>query len=175
MNFNGDIQDALDDFNNDADAAVEDLNNAIDDATTKLEDTIGPAFDEVIGGGGVIPDISDDFLELFWEALEEIYTYVDPYERRQLIHKALLKKDEFLMRLDDFANSQEGEMKTCREVMNEVFDECRTKLADAIANERVWLQDGVEEDLCDKADEATQRLADELENKMTGADDGSFE
>ena len=74
--------------------------------------------------------VSDEFITLFWHALEDIYTYVDPYEQRTLIHKALLKKDDFLDRVKEALMDAVEDNKTCREVMDEFFAECREYLCD---------------------------------------------
>ena len=41
----------------------------------------------------MIETITDDFIIIFWDTIEEIYSKVDYYERQGLIWKALYQKD----------------------------------------------------------------------------------
>ena len=162
------LNDAIAQFDDEAAAAKDDVDAAIEDAKQRLEDALGDELDNVIGGDGVPSTIAEDFLELFWKALEDIYTYVDPYERRTLIHKALQRKDEFLARLDEAFETQGGSNKTCREVMYEQFAKCREDICESIDNKRIELVDGLDGNIDDIADGAINRLMTTIESKTTG-------
>jgi hypothetical protein len=165
---------AIDQFDSEAAAAKEAIDAAIADAMDALEEALGDELDDIVGPDGVPGNIAEEFLELFWHALEDIYTYVDPYERRTLIHKALQRKDDFLARLEDALKGKEGDSRTCREVMYEKFAECRDEICDYIDEERTDLIDGTNGSIDDIADDALNRLLTTLESKTTG-DGGMFE
>jgi ElaB/YqjD/DUF883 family membrane-anchored ribosome-binding protein len=165
---------AMDQFDSEAAEAKQAIDDAIADAKDALEEALGDELDKIVGPGGVPGDIAEEFLELFWKALEDIYTYVDPYERRTLIHKALQRKDDFLNRLNDAIEGQEGNNKTCREIMYEKFAECRDEICDAIDEDRGDLMDAFDGSIDDIADDALNRLLTTIESKTTG-DGGMFE
>jgi hypothetical protein len=162
------FNDAIEQFGDEAAAAKQAVDDAIADAKQKLEDALGDDLDKVIGNDGVPSDIAEQFLELFWKALEDIYTYVDPYERRTLIHKALQRKDDFLNRLNDAFEGQGGNNKTCREIMYEKFAECRDEICDTIDEKKMELIDGLDGSIDDIADGALNRLITTIESKTTG-------
>jgi hypothetical protein len=170
------IPEVLNQYNDEASAATDDLNQAIDDAIERMEGMIGDAMECSNGGdgnGSTDPaDISDNFLTLFWEALESLYDSVDPYERRALIHKALIRKDEFLDRLADQGTGMVQEMNDMRDGMMGDFADCRDKLAGDITDKRNELIDGTTGSLDEIADEAHDRLVDTIEEKL--GDDGPF-
>jgi len=168
------LPEAMDQFDSEAAEAKKAVDDAIEDAKDALEEALGDELDKIVGPGGVPGDIAEEFLELFWHALEDIYTYVDPYERRTLIHKALQRKDDFLNRLTDAVEGQEGNNKTCREVMYEKFAECRDEICDAIDEDRGDLMEGLDGNIDDAADDALNRLLTTIESKTTG-DGGMFE
>jgi hypothetical protein len=170
------VPEILTQYNDEADAATTDLNNAIDEAIEKLDGIIDDAMACVDGGnggnGGDVPDISDNFLTLFWEALESLNDSVDPYERRALIHKALIKKDEFIDRMNDASGSMMGDLADCRDDMMDKFAECRDKLAGDITDKRDMLMEDTQGSLDEIADEAHDRLVTTIEEKL--GDGGDF-
>ena len=73
------MPEAMQVFDSVANDQMNDLADIINDATDKMDQAIQDLMDNF--NQNEIPDITDEFLELFWLALEAIYKYVDPYDR----------------------------------------------------------------------------------------------
>jgi ElaB/YqjD/DUF883 family membrane-anchored ribosome-binding protein len=91
------VDNALNMMGDDADQAMNDINDAVDGAIENINSSIE---NKLMDFQGMLDDIADNFIERFWQSLETIYETIDPYARRHIVHKALIKKDEFLVELD---------------------------------------------------------------------------
>ena len=108
------VDNALDVMNDDADQAMNDINDAVDEAITNLNMSIE---NKLMDFQGKIDDIEANFIERFWHSLEEIYEHIDPFARRHIVTQALLRKDEFIMGLNDLKTMLMNELQMLREML----------------------------------------------------------
>ena len=73
----------------------------------------------------IIDDLTEDFVVVFWDTIEEIYHSVNYYERQGLVWKALYQKNQFL----------EG-VKEIRDELIQILIECRAELVAQLNMER---------------------------------------
>jgi flagellin-specific chaperone FliS len=80
-------------WNNAADAATSDLNDEIDAAIAAMDEAIAEKTAII---DATIADLTDNYVDRFWEQLEELYNHISHHERQALVWKALHKKEEFI-------------------------------------------------------------------------------
>ena len=88
--FGAATSDALADWQNTATENTADINGAISERLAEMDQVIANKKDVI---NQMIETITDDFIIIFWDTIEEIYSKVDYYERQGLIWKALYQKD----------------------------------------------------------------------------------
>lgn len=91
--LNSAIGNALSEWNGAADDASNALSDEIAAKIAHMDDVIAEKTDAI---NEVIDTLTEDFIIIFWETVEEIYNQVNYYERQGLIWKALYQKDQFL-------------------------------------------------------------------------------
>jgi hypothetical protein len=167
----------MDQLNDEIDNGIDEMNDAIEDVITTIETVIQEKVDDFIEDDGNGPIDMDNFLEVFWHTLEDIYKYVDPYERKSLIHKALLKKDEFLDSIQDRQITIVEELEYVKICLVEEVTPIRDEFIDEtndLRDECTETADGLMDELCDAADEEIMRMVETIDAKTVG-DDSFFE
>lgn len=131
-------------FTDDVDAARAAWNTAAADGTTELNDRIAEriaAMDTIIAGkqaamDDIVAKLTEDFIVVFWDTVEEIYHTVNYYERQGLIWKALYQKGQFLEGVNEIrAFLVAGLAETRSALVNELNAE-RTAFAATVGAER---------------------------------------
>ena len=69
------------------------MSDAIDERIKRMEDLNKEKRDAM---DAEIARLTEDFIAIFWDTVDEIYKNVNYYERQGLIWKALYQKDAFL-------------------------------------------------------------------------------
>ena len=107
---------------NDAAAdATNDLNNEIAEKISEMDYIIA---DKTAVINAVVDNLTEDFIVVFWDTVEEIYNSVNYYERQGLIWKALYQKDAFL-----------AEVSALRDELIQDLADIRSQLVSELADE----------------------------------------
>lgn len=92
-------------------AKIAEMDGVISDKTQAIDD--------------VLANLTENFLEVFWTTLSETYEYVQYYERKAIVHKALAKKDAFVDAIQGLRN-----------MLVDSLAETRTTLVGELGSER---------------------------------------
>jgi hypothetical protein len=116
------IKDALSAWNDAAGRAEADFGQEIADRIADLDATIARHTADM---NADIDELQEDYIVIFWNTIEEIYSAVSYYERQGLIWKALYGKDAFM-----------AEVNGIRDWMRKGLAQTRKELVDSLGAER---------------------------------------
>ena len=107
--------------------AAADMEALIADRTAALEARIA---EKVKLMNDIIADLTENFIVIYWDTVEEIYKSVNYYERQGLVWKALYQKDAFL-----------AEVGGIRDWLVNGLAEVRSQMIDELNPERIGFAD----------------------------------
>ena len=84
--------------------------------------------------------LTEDFLKIFWETIEEIYRATSYYERQGLIWKALYQKDEFIAGVQAIRQELVAKLAQNQSELVAALNAERDGMAAWIGDERIGMQ-----------------------------------
>ena len=157
------IEAALKAWNDAADEKSKQMSDAIDERIKRMEGLNKEKRDAM---DAEIARLTEDFIAIFWDTVDEIYNNVNYYERQGLIWKALYQKDEFIAGVQAIRQELVAKLAQNQSELVAALNAERDGMAAWIGDERIGMQadtKAMKDELKAASDAAVKKVEDTIE------------